>query len=62
MTISWYPKNIVIGLVLAAVLAETLQLAADVQRGMVVGVLGIVAYVIVDVLLSVNPAVWRRRR
>jgi hypothetical protein len=61
-TVVWYPKNIVIGLLLLAGLAMALQLAADVQRGIVVGALGVAAYVIVDVLFSVNPAAWQRRR
>ena len=58
----WYPKNIAIGLVMLALFALATQLAVDVTRGIAMGVIAALAYLCIDVLLSVNPAVWRLRR
>ena len=62
MNVSWYPRNIVVGLLLFAVLALTLNAAVDVYRGVVVGLLGIAACTIVDLVFTFNPAVWQARR
>ena len=62
MRVTWYPRNIVIGLVLVSLFAVAINLAADVTRGIAMGVVAAVAYLFVDVLLSVNPAAWRWRR
>jgi len=58
---SWYPKNIIIGLILLAVLAVALSTAVNVGRGVAVGVGAALLYAIVDVMFSINPAAWRRR-
>jgi hypothetical protein len=58
----WYPKNIAIGLVLLALFAVAMNLAVDVKRGIAMGLLAAVAYAVVDVILSVNPGVWRLPR
>jgi hypothetical protein len=62
MNVSWYPRNIVVGLLLFAVMALTLNAAVDVYRGVVVGLLGIAACTIVDLVFTFNPAVWQARR
>ena len=62
MRVTWYPKNILAGLALLVVCVTAFNLAVDVGRGVAMGLLAAVAYVIVDVILSVNPAVWRLRR
>jgi hypothetical protein len=62
MRVTWYPKNIASGLVVLALFALALQLATDVMRGVAMGVIAALAYLFIDVLLSVNPAVWRLRR
>ena len=62
MNVSWYPRNIVVGLLLFAVLALTLNAAVDVYRGVVVGLLGIATCTIVDLVFTFNPAVWQARR
>ena len=62
MRVTWYPKNILIGLALLAAFALATNLAVDVRRGVAMGLLAAVAYAIVDAILSVNPGVWRLRR
>jgi len=61
VTVTWYPKNIVIGIVLLAALAIALNVAVDVTRGVLVGVGAIVVCAIVDAVFTFNPALWRRR-
>ena len=62
MTVTWYPKNIVIGLVLLVALAVALNVAVDVTRGVLVGAGAIVVCTIVDAMFTFNPAIWRRHR
>lgn len=62
VTVTWYPKNIVIGLVLLAALAVALSRAVDVHRGVMVGAGAIVVCTIVDAMFTFNPAIWRRHR
>ena len=62
MRVTWYPKNILIGLALLAALALAMNLAIDIRRGVAMGLLAAVAYAIVDVILAVNPGVWRWRQ
>ena len=61
MSVTWYPKNIVTGLVLLAALAVALNVAVDVNRGVLVGVGAIVVCTIIDLLFTFNPAAWRRQ-
>jgi hypothetical protein len=61
VTISWYPKNIIVGLILLGAFAVVLNTAVSVSQGVLVGIGAAVVYALVDVFLSVNPAVWRRR-
>ena len=62
MRVTWYTKNILTGLALLVAFGIAVNLAVDVRRGVAMGLLAAVAYVIVDVILSVNPGVWRLRR
>jgi hypothetical protein len=62
MRVTWYPKNILIGLALLAAFELAMNLAVDVRRGVAMGLLAAVAYALVDVILSVNPGAWRLRR
>ena len=61
MTVTWYPRNILLGLVLLLAFAAVLGLAVDVQRGVAIGIGAVVVYAIVELVLSVNPATWQRR-
>ena len=61
MTVSWYPKNIIIGLILLAGLAVALNIAVNVGRGVAIGVGAALVYAIVDMMFSINPAAWWRR-
>jgi|KBSSwiStaDraftv2_1062776.scaffolds.fasta_scaffold4841355_1 uncharacterized membrane protein (DUF485 family) len=62
VTVTWYPKNIVIGIVLLAALAIALNVAVDVTRGVLVGAGAIVVCAIVDALFTFNPAILQRRQ
>jgi hypothetical protein len=62
MRVTWYPRNIAIGLLLLALFAAAMKLAVDVTQGIAMGVFAALAYLSIDVLLSVNPAVWQRLR
>jgi len=62
MRVTWYPKNIAIGVVTLALFAAAMNLAMDVKRGVAMGVIAALAYLSIDVLLAVNPGVWRFRR
>jgi hypothetical protein len=62
MKVSWYPRNIVAGLLLFAVLAVMLNAALNVYQGVAVGLFGIAACAIVDLIFTFNPAVWQARR
>jgi uncharacterized membrane protein (DUF485 family) len=62
VTVTWYPKNIVMGVVLLSALALALNVAVDVTRGVLVGVGAIVVCAIVDAVFTFNPAIWRRRQ
>jgi len=59
MRVTWYPKNILAGLALLVAFGVAISLAVDVQRGVAMGLLAGIAYLIVDVILGVNPGVWR---
>jgi len=59
MRVTWYPKNILAGLALLIAFGVAVNLAVDVRRGIAMGLFAAVAYAIVDVILSVNPAMWR---
>jgi hypothetical protein len=48
--------------VLLVLFAVAMNLAVDVTRRVAMGLLAAVAYAVIDVILSVNPAVWRLRR
>lgn len=60
MRVTWYPKNILAGLALLVAFGVAVNVAVDVRRGITMGLLAGAAYVIVDAILSVNPALWRR--
>ena len=62
MRVTWYPKNILAGLALLVAFGVAIDLAVDVQRGIAMGLLAGIAYLIVAVVLGVNPAVWRWRQ
>jgi hypothetical protein len=62
VTVTWYPKNIVIGVVLLAALAVALNVAVDATRGLIVGVAAIFVCVIVDVIFTFNPVIWQRHQ
>jgi hypothetical protein len=62
MHVAWYPKNIVVGFALLALLGLALNTAVEARRGAIVGVTALVLCAIVDLIFSVNPAVWPLKR
>ena len=64
MKITFYPKSLLIAVVVFIMLGATLELAVTVQQGVAVaGVLGVLAYLLIEIIeigLVVNPAAWRR--
>ena len=62
--ITFYPKSLLVAVVVFIMLGATLDLAVTVQQGVAAaGVLGILAYLLIEVMqmgVVVNPAVWRR--
>ena len=61
MTISWYPRSFVTGLLLFALLALALNVAVDAHRGALIGLFAIAVCVIVDLLFTFNPGIWQER-
>lgn len=59
MEVTWYPKRIVIAVGLLFACAALLDTAIAFNRGAAVGVLGLLAYLCVDVGLTF-PSAWRR--
>jgi hypothetical protein len=63
MTFTFYPKGLLVTAVFLGVFGTMLALAADVERGVAVaGVLSVVAYLLVELFIVFNPAVWWRER
>ena len=61
MTISWYPRNLVTGLLLFALLALAVNVAVDAHRGALTGLFAIAVCAIVDLLFTFNPGTWQKR-
>ena len=61
MKVTWYPRNLITGLLLLALFGLALNVAVDAHRGALIGVFAIAVYVIVDLLLTFNPGIWQAR-
>jgi hypothetical protein len=61
MTFTFYPKALLVTAVFVVMFGATLLLATDVRRGIAAtGMLGVLAYVLVEVLATVNARSWWR--
>ena len=58
MTVSWYPRNLLTGLLLLALFGLVLNVAVDAHRGALIGLFAITVCVIVDLIFTINPASW----
>jgi hypothetical protein len=58
----WYPKNVLVAVVLFVAFGLALDSSVDFKRGAAVGVLALAAYLGLDTFLTFNPAQWRRHR
>ena len=60
MTITFYPKALLVTALFVVMFGATLLLAIDVRRGIAIaGTLGILAYLLVEFLITFNPSWWR---
>ena len=62
MTATFYPKRVLITVVFLIVFGWALSLATDARRSAAIGVLALIAYALIELLITVNPAVWWRER
>ena len=62
MTVTFHPKRLLATVVSLAVLGSALSVATDVRRGVAVGALAVLAYLLVEVFAVVNPAAWWQGR
>ena len=62
MQITFYPKKLLLSAVATVALSATLSVATDVNRAGVLGIAGLLAYLLFEVFFSVNPATWWRDR
>jgi hypothetical protein len=62
MTITFYPRRLLLTAALIIGLAAILSLASSGTRYGVLGMAGAVAYLLFDIFFAVNPAIWRRGR
>jgi hypothetical protein len=61
MKLRWYPKNVLVAMVLFVAFGLALDLSVDFKRGAAVGVLALAVYLSLDTFLTFNPAQWRQR-
>lgn len=61
MTLSWYPKNLLIAVALVGLFAAALRVAIDVRTGVVAGLLALMVYLAIELGLTFDPAVWWHR-
>jgi len=63
MTFTLYPKGLVVTAVFLAIFGTTLAIAEDVERGVAAaGLLSVLAYVVIELFIAFNPAIWWRER
>ena len=62
MTFTWHPRNLLVAIVLSGAFAIALNVALDFRTGTAVGGLAFLVYLVVDVLLTLNPARWNHAR
>ena len=60
MRVTWYPRNVLLAIVLLALFAWGLRTAVDFRTGAVVGLLALLTYLAFEVGSTFNPGVWRR--
>jgi hypothetical protein len=62
MGVRFYPKALLVTVVFLAAFGATLALADEAGRGLAIaGAASIVAYLVIELGLTFNPAIWRRR-
>ena len=58
MNVTWYPRNVLLAVVVLVVFVAALNLAGDFYRGAATGAAALIAYLSVDTILTFNPAQW----
>lgn len=62
MAITFYPKSLFVTAVFIVAFGSMLSVATDLRRGVAAGVLALSAYLLIEVFVVVNPAMWWRTR
>ncbi len=63
MAFTFYPKHLVVTAVFLVVFASALSLAANVEGALAgAGVVSVFAYLLINVFITFNPAVWGAER
>jgi len=63
MTVTFYPKGLLITAVFLLLFGATLALAVDAkQAAALAGAVSVAAYLLVELFIMFNPAVWWRER
>jgi hypothetical protein len=61
MRVTWYPRNLLIAVVLTISFGVAFAIASDVLRGVIAGVAVTVIALLVEGAMTFNWAGWRRR-
>ena len=62
MAIAFYPKRLLITALFIVAFGAMLSVATDLRQGLTVGALAVLAYLLIEVLIVINPAVWWQSR
>ncbi len=62
MTVTFRPWRLLATAVFVVAFGSVLSIAIDTKQGVAVGVLGLLAYLLVEVLIAFNPVVWWREQ
>jgi hypothetical protein len=62
MTITFHPKRLLATVAFLIAFGSALSVATDVRRGVAVGALAVLVYLLVEVFAVVNPAAWWQHR
>lgn len=62
MTVNFHPGMLLATAVFVVAFGSVLSMAIDTKQGVAVGVLGLLAYLLVEVLITFNPVVWWREQ
>lgn len=62
MKVTWHPKNLLLAVALVVVFVIALNVAIDFRVGAAACLVGLIVYLLLDVLLTLNPVRWWHER